>query len=474
MQIMIIAIFILMASVPPVWLLSPCWIVVSAWVYPLWVMGFSRLHTRVALGRSGKGVRLLGMWAKAQLVLGFGVLCAVGWMMLIRGLPLGRGNHVDQSRLLTLLLAIGPVILAMIGYWALQYDRVLQIRKDFNHARNAVGLGPLVLWSRRGFLAWQLRSGLLFVLLPLLAIQLGGDLVTLATHPWAKHRWQWEILTGATAVMIFGVFLIAPRILVWVAGAKKMGKTPIRIQLETLAKELGIRYRTIRIWPSGQAVANAAVMGIVGRLRYILISDSLLQQFTPPQIRAVFGHELGHVRRHHIPYLMLCLISLMLWASLVTDGVWWVCVQIAAGDSLPIRVRSILAIKEALSILIMVGFLVVVLGRLSRLFERQADMDGAYCASHPDGVDLEDDSISSEGISVFSEALEHLAWANAVPLDRHEFRHGSLGSRIDYLVKQSHHPHSLSQLTRRVRWVKRWILLSLVVGATVGWLVWMR
>jgi STE24 endopeptidase len=45
--------------------------------------------------------------------------------------------------------------------------------------------------------------------------------------------------------------------------------------------------------------ANAAVIGW-GKGRRILISDTLLAQFTPHEIEQVFAHELGHHHYHHV------------------------------------------------------------------------------------------------------------------------------------------------------------------------------
>ncbi len=464
MQILIISIFLLMVSIPVTWPISAGGLVCCAFFYPLWVMGFSKLHTVLSRTRRGRAIRLLGLWAKLQLLLGFAALCAMGWVECIRHVPLGGQWHVGDSQLLTVLLAIAPSIVAMIGYWALQYERVVRLRKEFNQVRGSMGLGPLVIWSRRGFLAWQLRSGLLFVLVPLLAIQLGQDGIALAMARWTSHPYAEGIYLGAMVVMVLGVFILSPRILVWIAGTRPMGDTPVRRELEALADQLGVRYRSIRVWPSGGAVANAAVMGLLGRLRYILISDSLLRQFTPPQVRAVFGHELGHVRQHHILYLTLCVVSLSLWSTLGAEGLWAGLVALGLSQGLVDSMGSVEAAQGVLSLGLMVLLLVAGLGRVSRLFERQADMEGAYCASHPEGINLRDDSLSEQGTQVFAEALERLAWANAIPLDRHEFRHGSLGSRIDYLLAQSHCEHSLTKLAKQVRLTKRLIGLALVAG----------
>ena len=49
--------------------------------------------------------------------------------------------------------------------------------------------------------------------------------------------------------------------------------------------------------------ANAALVGM-GRTRRILVTDTMLNAYTPEEIEAVLAHELGHHRHHHIAQLL--------------------------------------------------------------------------------------------------------------------------------------------------------------------------
>lgn len=49
--------------------------------------------------------------------------------------------------------------------------------------------------------------------------------------------------------------------------------------------------------------ANAALAGM-GGTRRVLVSDTLLERFTPEEIETVLGHELGHQRHRHIAKLL--------------------------------------------------------------------------------------------------------------------------------------------------------------------------
>ena len=50
--------------------------------------------------------------------------------------------------------------------------------------------------------------------------------------------------------------------------------------------------------------ANAALAGL-GATRRVLVSDTLLQEFTPDEVEGVLGHELGHHRFHHIRTMLV-------------------------------------------------------------------------------------------------------------------------------------------------------------------------
>ena len=73
-----------------------------------------------------------------------------------------------------------------------------------------------------------------------------------------------------------------------------------------------MRYRDILLWKTEYNMGNAAVMGFVPRLRYILMSDLLLETMTDEQIEAVFAHELGHVVHRHMSWYVVFMVVLVL------------------------------------------------------------------------------------------------------------------------------------------------------------------
>jgi STE24 endopeptidase len=62
------------------------------------------------------------------------------------------------------------------------------------------------------------------------------------------------------------------------------------------------------------AEANAAVIGL-GRSRRVVLADTLLTEFTPPEVDAVVAHELGH-HVHRDVQLLLLANALLIWIGL--------------------------------------------------------------------------------------------------------------------------------------------------------------
>lgn len=89
----------------------------------------------------------------------------------------------------------------------------------------------------------------------------------------------------------------------------------MRRRLRRLAARMGVRVRDIRAIPGrAQQVANAAQIGAIPGLRYVVVTDYLLEQLEPEQVDAVVAHEFGHVRGHHLAVKLLSVLGV--WAAL--------------------------------------------------------------------------------------------------------------------------------------------------------------
>ena len=93
--------------------------------------------------------------------------------------------------------------------------------------------------------------------------------------------------------------LVAPLVIV------SLGATPLpdetRRRLRRLAARMDVRLRDIRVIPTRiRPTANAAQVGAVPGLRYVLVTEDLLERLTADEVDAVVAHELGHIRGHHL------------------------------------------------------------------------------------------------------------------------------------------------------------------------------
>jgi STE24 endopeptidase len=216
-------------------------------------------------------------------------------------------------------------------------------------------------------------------------------------------------------------------------------------------------------------------MGLVAPLRYVLITDGMLEQMDDRKIEAVFGHEAGHVKRHHILFFLLfamisgCLMTVVsVWARApgftVTQEQWLIT---AAG--------AVLLVKWGL-----------VFGWISRRFERQADVFAVRtlaatgmpcaqpCALHaepdPPARALAGDELCASAAHVFGDTLMQVATLNGIPPEAPSWRHGSIRARERMIHRLAADPAATGRFERFVFWVKVGILLA--AAASAAWAGW--
>ena len=193
------------------------------------------------------------------------------------------------SRLPTLealiFLSLFTLYLVMVWFWA--YPVYQQIYKS-----------DLSRWE-------YVRSNLSFsipVLLPWLC--LSGLLDIINILPFEKPRQLLATTWGEISYFLF--FLLAIAILGPVLIQKFWRCYPLeagshRLRVETLCRRAGVKYKDILYWPLfGGTMITAAVMGLVQKFRYILVTRGLLQFLTPEEIDSVIAHEIGHIKHHHL------------------------------------------------------------------------------------------------------------------------------------------------------------------------------
>jgi STE24 endopeptidase len=333
----------------------------------------------------------------------------------------------------------------------------------------------------RSYLDFHIRHHLLTVAVPMVLILFAANILRAYERPlyrWTQVVWAADVLLGAAAL---AVFVVSPAMLrrIWRTAPLERGE--LRDQLEQLCRRIGLRVHEILVWHSDGLMINAAVMGVVPRLRCVLLSDALLATMSTAQIEAVFGHEAGHVRRYHIPLFLI--FAFVGW--LMVTGLMELLATAAIHGS-PWPAVSALTVQGvgigATVVLWAVGF-----GWLSRRFEREADLFGARCVTPeaggcylPCSVHLDADArpslkgrVCATGAAVFASALDRVAVLNGIPHEERSWRHSSIRSRIRFLASLSGDPNRVARFERVVRRAKQALVASAILG-TVTALLYLR
>jgi STE24 endopeptidase len=138
---------------------------------------------------------------------------------------------------------------------------------------------------------------------------------------------------------------------------------PLAAELRRLAARAGVPIHDVLVQDTSRRTrkANAYVSGLA-RTRRVVVSDTLLEQASPAEVRLVVAHELAHLRERHV-----LLGTLLAMAGAVTATVVvWAVLGTSVGD--PHQVPLVLLIGLGIGLTS-----VPALTAISRRWERAAD-----------------------------------------------------------------------------------------------------
>ncbi len=122
----------------------------------------------------------------------------------------------------------------------------------------------------------------------------GFNLLYAAMRTWPEHWW---LAAGAGFSVITIVLAnLAPVLLLPIFfRITPLTRDPLRLRLVALAERAGVHVVNAYEWRVSDRTkkANAALTGL-GRTRRILVSDTLLSEYSDDEIEMVLAHELGH------------------------------------------------------------------------------------------------------------------------------------------------------------------------------------
>lgn len=366
-------------------------------------------------------------------------------------IPFGsRGAYRWLRRLLNGLERAFPVLLQFLSVGAFGWLRSIQAW--FGVAVNLEGwptpelvfaLGPFILGSlatidsharKAGPVRAELRTLQVRMFLTALCPIIGYVFLTALVGSVDLLR------LGVQMVSLWGVFftlglvllfaLVLPYFLRVTWDTEPMGPGPKRDLLLRVGSLAKFRCRELLLWRTGNLMANAAIVGVLPGTRRVFFTDELLARMGPRQLAAVYAHEIGHAKRHHV-------LIFMAWSVAVFAGL-----------------DALMAWLDPSREWMAMGFLVLGLvawmlafGWLSRRIELQADL-----------FSLE---LLNDGVGI-CDALRAVSGPNG---SRGSWRHFSTDRRVQFMQRVMDNPLVGKHLHRQIA---RLAILGVVLACLGG------
>mgnify|MGYP002623919385 CR=1 FL=1 len=422
----------------------------------------------------------------------FADLFALGMLVRLRAV-------IGDPVLLDELIFMAPTLMLNAWMWWCFYPVDVQMREATLMGRLDDGK-PVHIWSRGQYMLSQVRHQWALMGLPLLLLVGWWELVRV-----------FDVTNEdlAAALMLGGallVFIFTPPLMRFIWDTAPLPRGELRDRLVAMCKQYGVRVRELLLWRTFGGMINGAVMGLFGRVRYILLTDALLESMPAKQVEAVMAHELAHVRKRHIFWLLLVAAASM---EVMRRGVSWLITGAldgldasGAGSWLPRSVSEALKHPDvammAATVVSIVGWFFV-FGWVSRRFERQADtfavqhLARKWHMERDEERETESDRVASTlpplpdadtlarqleaGVAVLPPppaprderdpsripvaaaaimegALQSVADLNHVPVRRKSWRHGSIAWRQEYLRELAGKPIESTEIDQQVNRIK--------------------
>lgn len=476
MQITILLAFI--ASLTAMELASPAGSACEGWYILLMSAGYvilaacgGLLHRFAALraiariqSGGGKSARVISVYigmACQFWLIGGNVFCIMSGLGRFVNVDLHLGNIPLASEL----AAMTPFFIALLMVWLLEYPIHVAMRRQAAPPE-IIGAGIPVdappvqpCWQLAKYVEFNIRHNLLFIAVPICLIILAVDSIHLYLRPVLEPvRFGWAVVAACMLAAIICIFTAVPLLIVRIWRTEPLADGPLRQGLQALCKQMKLGFRNILVWRTDGVVANAGMMGLIGPMRYVLISDGILEGATEPQVQSVFGHEAGHAANHHLPYMMLYVISIGAICQAVSFGA----MILLSGSSAAMDWLDKWHVGEIAPLVLMLVVLGVTFGPISRRMERQSDVWGAWAAD-PQFADR----ITPLGAEIFAQALERIARLNGMIVDQHNWRHGSIESRIAYILDLARSGGDKKHADGTVRRIKIIIWLCAIAGGQI-------
>ncbi len=355
------------------------------------------------------------VWLSASLA----TVWAIRWQDVVRGTW-----QLDRWPLLDEFFILLPVIFSLFTSWIIFSELTGKISQSDSRL--------CALKKRVGLACIRLQTCLLFVLFPAATVILMRDL-----EPYLSTLNDFE-KSAAFGALFLILAAGLPLLLLTICSHGNFKDSILENQIKTIFIQNRINLRKIRIWRTGNQVANAAVVGIIPRFRMLLLSDKLLNLFPQNELLAIVKHEAGHV---------------MLWHTFTRLGFLTLPILAIAQEQTQLAEMPFPHLEGGLQELadtaipflpcgIYLAFLLITLPWLSHQMEHEADI---FACQNKGLRKSEGDAESSADLKCALLRLAALAPGN---YERQSLFHPSLERRIELIEKIERSPRKIDQFKR--------------------------
>jgi Zn-dependent protease with chaperone function len=265
------------------------------------------------------------------------------------------------------------------------------------------------------------------VLLPWTALSGVADLINALPFKWPRDLLSTDL--GQMTYFLFFLLVAAilgPAMVQRFWRCKPLENGFYRQRIEALCQKAGLKYSNILYWPIfGGRMITAGVMGLVGRFRYILVTNGLLNMLTVEEIDAVIAHEIGHIKCYHLLFYLLFFAGYPFFYFIFYYPIDLFIIFTGTPDGLfdQLGLNPALFSVTLLNLIMIATFLIYfrfIFGYFMRNFERQAD---TYVYS------------LLRSAQPLISTFKKIASTTAQPADKPNWHHFSIKERVDFLEK---------------------------------------
>jgi STE24 endopeptidase len=387
-------------------------------------------------------------WVAATVILLYGL----GWAQMVRW-----NWHLDGLFLADDLLILLPVILPMFVAW----EALDKVERAAEAQVLRATPSPTTALRDRGLLGLQVRCHLLLVLLPVLTILAIQDAIRLLWPQMVTARY------GAIACLagLVGLVIGFPWLLRHAWRAESLPAGPLRTALRNDCCQWRIAVSDVLVWPTGGCVTTAAVSGLIPALRYLILSDGLVERFDAQAVQAIAAHEAGHIRHRHLWLRTMALVAPMILLFVATrHGPGQIpfvrdAIALFGGDPRPLA---------AVAMLVGIGgYAVFVFGPYCRLLEHQADLFACRALHETEGrIVTRHTEMAPAGTARFLTTLERIGVANRLRRHKSSWLHPSTAERAALVTALRANPQRRQRFARKMRYLGLLVTLAFLVGVS--------